>query len=101
MTYRIRMTRLLQEGGVKLAPEIKRLARQSLKELAENPYLGKPLEKELSDFHSYAFLRYRIVYKIQAEEKAIDVVAVAHRSTVYTDLAEALAGMGNGGDMAL
>ena len=93
MTYRIRMTSLLQEVGVKLPPEIKRLARQGLKELAENPYLGKPLEDELSDFHSYRFLRYRIVYRIQAAEKAIDVVAVGHRGTVYTDLAEALARM--------
>ena len=100
MKYRIRMTSLLQEVGVKLNPEIKRLTRQGLKELAENPFLGKPLEDDLSDFHSYAFLRYRIVYRIQAAEKALDIVAVAHRSTVYKDLTEALARLGDNDDVS-
>lgn len=99
MTYRIRMTRLLQESGVKLSPEIKRLARQALKELAEDPFRGKPLKDELNGFYSYRFLRYRIVYRIEAEEKAITVVAVAHRSTVYQDLTEALARMGHENDI--
>ena len=100
MTYRVRMARLLKENGVKLPPEIKRLARQGLKELADDPWLGKPLEKELLGFHSYRILRYRIVYKIDAEEKAITVVSVAHRSTVYKDLTEALARLWRDGDMS-
>ena len=100
MIYRVRMTRLFLENGVKLPPEIKRLARQGLKELADDPFLGKPLEAELSGFYSYRFLRYRIVYKIQAEERAIDVVAIAHRSTVYTDLLESLASLKQDGTRA-
>ncbi len=52
-----------------LNPEIKKAAKAALKELAENPYLGKELQTELSGFWSYRFLRYRIVFKLTLRKK--------------------------------
>ena len=87
MTYQVRMMQALGEVGRKLTPEIKKAARQALREIVENPFLGKPLKDVLSGYHSYRFLRWRIVYKINVEEKTVTVWAIDHRGTVYEDFA--------------
>lgn len=68
----------------KLNPIIRRGIRQTLKELGQNPYVGKPLSDELEGYWSVAHFRYRVVY--QFDDKYIVVFAIEHRSTVYKSL---------------
>jgi mRNA interferase RelE/StbE len=58
------------------------------KELAQNPYLGKELQAELSGFWSYRFQRYRIVFKADTQKKIIIVWAIGHRRDIYETMSE-------------
>ncbi|MBN1932252.1 MAG: type II toxin-antitoxin system RelE/ParE family toxin [Desulfobacterales bacterium] len=83
MVYRAKITPFANKEAKKLNPEVKRAAKAALKELAQNPYLGKELQHELSGFRSYRFLRYRIIYKADTEKKIIIVWAIGHRHDIY------------------
>jgi mRNA-degrading endonuclease RelE of RelBE toxin-antitoxin system len=52
----------------KLHPENKKLIKQVLTELLQNPHTGKDLLEELSGFKSLRLKQYRIIYNIN--EKA-------------------------------
>lgn len=69
-----------------LPPETKKGLRQTLDGLRENPYLGKPLQRELSGFWSLAFKRYRIIYKSIPRDNTLRIYAVGRREVVYEDL---------------
>jgi mRNA-degrading endonuclease RelE of RelBE toxin-antitoxin system len=52
--------------------------------LVANPHrVGQPLSRELTGLHSARVGPYRVVYRIDEDERAIVVVRVAHRSDVY------------------
>jgi mRNA interferase RelE/StbE len=88
MTYQVKITVFANNAAKRLNPEIKKAAKVALKELAENPYLGKELQTELSGFWSYRFLRYRIVYKADTQKKIIIVWAIGHRRDIYETISE-------------
>lgn len=66
-----------------LPPETKRLVRASLDALAQDPLLGKPLERELKGLWTYPARAFRIVYQILPQKREIRVYAVAPRKEVY------------------
>lgn len=88
MTYHVKITTFANNAAKKLSPEIKKAAKAALKDLAENPYLGKELQTELSGFWSYRFLRYRIVFKVDAQKKNLIVWAIGHRRDIYETMSE-------------
>jgi mRNA interferase RelE/StbE len=88
MTFQVKITAFANNAAKQLNPEIKKAAKAALKELAENPYLGKELQTELSGFWSYRFLRYRIVYKTDTQKKIIIVWAIGHRRDIYETMSE-------------
>lgn len=51
--------------------------------LKENPYLGKPLGRELTGKYSYRVGVYRIIYKINKQDKSVHVLTAGHRSNIY------------------
>lgn len=63
-------------------PLAERLAKAILK-LEENPYLGKPLSYDLSGLRSLRVGKYRIIYKINENEKKVILLAVSHRKKSY------------------
>jgi len=83
MTYQVKITPFAISAAKKFSPEVRKAAKAAMKELAQNPYLGKELQAELSGFWSYKFLRYRIVFKIDATEKNVFVWAIDHRRDIY------------------
>ena len=97
MTYQVRFIQSAGDECKKLPPEIRRAAREGLRELAKNPFLGKELERELSGFRSYRFMRWRIVYKVDVENKVVTVRDIGPRGTVYERFAEYLAQAGSDG----
>ena len=74
----------------KLHPEGKKLIKSGLDELRENPFMGDDLEQELSGFKSLKIKRYRVLYAIDEEGKAIQVYYVGHRRDVYEQFRDIL-----------
>ena len=92
MSYQVKLTIHASSVAKRLSPEIKKAAKEALKQLAENPELGKELQAELAGFRSYRFTRYRIVYKVAPEKKVIVVWAVGHRRDIYENFSEHFVG---------
>ena len=88
MHYQIKVTAFANEIGRQLSPEIRKAAKAALRELAENPDLGKELQAELGGFRFYRFMRYRLVYKIDSERKHVLVWAIGHRRDIYENLGD-------------
>ena len=86
MAYLVKITLSANNAGKKFSPEVRKAGKLALKELAKNPYLGKELQSDLSGFWSYKFLRYRIIFKIDTQEKNIIVWAIGHRRDIYENL---------------
>ena len=52
--------------------------------LSENPHrAGKPLKLGLEGLHSARRGDYRVIYRIDDQERQVTVVAIEHRSDVY------------------
>ena len=56
----------------------------------ENPYLGKPLVRELQGFWSIPHQRYRIAYEIDTDSNQCQIYALGPRRDVYRDFAKKL-----------
>ena len=79
----------------KLHPEKKKLIKQALTELQQNPYMGKDLHEELSGFKSLRLKQYRVVYNINEEKRFIQVYHIGRRRDVYEQLKRLLTGLQN------
>jgi mRNA-degrading endonuclease RelE of RelBE toxin-antitoxin system len=52
--------------------------------LADNPHrVGKPLRYELAGLHSARRGDYRVIYRINADQQIIEIVAIEHRADAY------------------
>jgi len=61
----------------------RKAVRVAFDDLAQDPYLGKPLTRELAGRFSYKIGVYRIIYKVNKKDKIIFVLSAGHRSRVY------------------
>jgi len=66
-----------------LNPAIRPIVKRRIEEIRENPFLGKPLERELAGYHSYRARRFRIIYKIDVSSRVVQVHYIGHRKDVY------------------
>lgn len=57
--------------------------KSKLKALQDEPYAGKRLTGDLSDYRSLKAWPYRIIYEINKKENRIDVHKIAHRQGAY------------------
>lgn len=67
--------------------KIKKLYREAiisaLEEIREDPLVGKPLTRELTGRFSYRIGLFRIVYKVNTQDKLVQIITAGHRSTIY------------------
>ncbi|MBI2267980.1 MAG: type II toxin-antitoxin system RelE/ParE family toxin [Candidatus Blackburnbacteria bacterium] len=70
--------------------ELKKISRShkeaivnALMELKDDPLVGKPLTRELTGKFSLRVGTYRVIYKINRQDKIIYILTAGHRSTVY------------------
>ena len=66
-----------------LHPTIRKQLKSILKELYQNPRLGKKLQNELADFRSLKMKRYRAIYQIDNQKKEVIIYAIGHRRNIY------------------
>ena len=55
----------------------------SLEELRDDPFVGKPLSRDLEKRFSYRIGVFRIIYKINKKDKIVNIFSAGHRGTVY------------------
>ncbi|MCP4409585.1 MAG: type II toxin-antitoxin system RelE/ParE family toxin [Gammaproteobacteria bacterium] len=85
-SYRVRYT-LEAAGRIrKLHPQVKQEIRKAIRTLLDTPLSGHSLQQELSGYRSYRVRSYRIIYRLNDEERTIDVVFVGPRRNVYEEL---------------
>ena len=87
MTWRLTVTPKVQEALRTFPPQVKRYIRQGLREIREDPRVGKPLKDELTGFHSFRTHRFRIVYQIRRDTITVFVIGIGPRETVYQEVA--------------
>lgn len=73
-----------------LSPELKRSIKHAIHAISRDPHCGDPLQKELEGYWKYRVRRFRIVYSIDRAHRAIRIVAVGLRRTIYEQAAEQL-----------
>lgn len=56
---------------------------EALKELEDDPFIGKPLTRELTSYFAYKIGPFRLIYKINVTDKTVEIVSAGHRSTIY------------------
>ena len=91
MGYRLLYSATSRKQIKSLHPQIKSSIKVHIQKLKDNPYSGKPLEKDLSGYHSLRTKRFRIIYKIDHDNKIVQIHYVGHRRDVYELLRELLA----------
>jgi len=66
-----------------LPPQVKPAIKSRIEEIAENPLMGKLLERGLSGYLSLRINRYRVIYKIHEGEGVVEIHFVGRRRDVY------------------
>ncbi|VVB86761.1 ParE toxin of type II toxin-antitoxin system, parDE [uncultured archaeon] len=58
--------------------------KKKIEKLFSNPLIGKPLESPLGNFRSIRVKgKYRLVYKLNENDKELFLVAFGHRKNIY------------------
>lgn len=55
----------------------------AVEDIKENPDLGKQLSRNLTGKFSYRVGVYRIIYKVDKQNKVVNILSAGHRGTVY------------------
>ena len=90
MPYRLLYSETSKNQIRKLHPHIKPIVKSKIEKLGENPYAGKRLENELSDYSSLRANRFRIIYKFKDSNQTIEIHYVGHRKNIYELFKEAV-----------
>lgn len=83
--YRLRVPRRIEELVRSLHPELKRKVRAGLDLIRTDPEVGKELRDELAGLRSLRVGRFRIVYRVAASRRLIDLVAIGPRRSIYQE----------------
>jgi mRNA interferase RelE/StbE len=83
---RVRFTPEATRLIAKLPPEVKQLIRSTIDDLREDTQQGAELTGEFAGYRSLKSRRYRIIYRLNEEEGALEIYHVGHRRDVYESL---------------
>ena len=83
MAYRVPYSQTSRNQVTSLHPQVKPVVKGYVERLKEDPFLGKPLEKELSGYYSVRSKRFRIIYTIDDDNHMIQFHYVGRRKDVY------------------
>ena len=62
--------------------QVKKIAKK-IKNLQQNPLLGKKLQGQLKNCYSLRAWPYRIIYQLNPSEKRIIITDISHRQSAY------------------
>ncbi|OGH06112.1 MAG: hypothetical protein A2W22_04355 [Candidatus Levybacteria bacterium RBG_16_35_11] len=81
--YRLRISSRAENEIKKISRSHQKAIISALAEIKEEPFLGKPLTRELTGRFSFRVSVYRIIYKVSKKDRTIDILTIGHRSTIY------------------
>ena len=81
--YQIRYTPMAAETIRHLHPSVKQAIREAIRGLSGDPYKGNPLAFDLTGFRSLRVSRYRVIYRIQEADRALEIHLAGHRRDIY------------------
>jgi mRNA interferase RelE/StbE len=81
--YEVILKPLAEKFLKKLDNSIQKQIIKKLKELKENPQLGKPLLGNLAGLWSLRVNKYRAIYQIISGRLIIEVLEIGHRKNIY------------------
>ncbi len=79
MKYRTRFTPEAASRIRKLHPQVKRRIRAGVDRLLSSPLDGHALQEELGGLWSFRMGKYRIIYRLNDKESALDILLVGPR----------------------
>ena len=82
-TMKIVVARRFEREFKRLPREVKTRLDDAIRSLAENPYLGKPLRGALAGLRSLRVGDYRVIYRVNEEERTVILLCVGHRRRIY------------------
>ncbi|MEK6860881.1 MAG: type II toxin-antitoxin system RelE/ParE family toxin [Nanoarchaeota archaeon] len=81
--FELRISPKAERQIKKLKKEYQVAIIEMLKEIKEDPLLGKPLTRELNRRFNYKFKAYRVIYKVNLKDNLVDILDANHRGRVY------------------
>ena len=81
--YKLRISSKAEKEIKKISHPHQEAIILTLKEIKADPFLGKPLTRELTGRFSFRVGVYRIAYKVNMKDKIIDILTAGHGATVY------------------
>lgn len=81
--YKLQLTAKAKKELKNLQKSYKIVVALIFEELKEDPFLGKPLGRELIKRFSFRVGVYRIIYIVNKKDKIITVISAGHRSKIY------------------
>jgi len=81
--YRLAYAQSCQAQIKALHPEIRSVIRSRLDYLQSVPYAGKRLKRELAQYRSLRANRFRIIYRVDEENRTLQIHYIGHRKDVY------------------
>jgi len=71
-----------------LHPDLKQSIKAAIRAIAADPACGVPLRRELEGLRKYRVRRFGIVYAVDQKARAIRLMAIGHRRSIYEELTE-------------
>ena len=83
MKYKVLLSKKSNSFLEKLEKSDKERVKNKLRQLSDNPELGKPLVGKLSSLWSLRIGIYRVINQIRKNELVVLVLKIGHRERVY------------------
>lgn len=81
--FELRISKGAEKQIKKLKKEYQLEIIEALVEIKEDPLLGKALDRDLTSRFSYRFGAYRIIYKVNQQDKVVEILYADYRGSVY------------------
>jgi len=91
MPYQILIDKKVEKQLPKLPKHFQNRFQREVDQLADIPYAGKQLKYDLKEHFSWRIGDYRIIYKINEDEKSVFIELIGHRKNIYEVIRRLLA----------
>ena len=83
MMFRVIVPKKVKKRLLKIPIDWQKRIFYVLKKLETDPYIGKKLEGEYSDYYSIRVWPYRIIYSIKKKQLIVEIIEIEHRQSAY------------------
>lgn len=81
--YKLHISPKAEKGLKRLKIDHQKAVLEALREILDDPFVGKPLTRELTGRFSLRVGVYRIIYSVDKTDEIVNIITAGHRSVVY------------------